>query len=421
LLEPPAPRRDAGRLSTARLGPVLGLLSVIGPLSIDLYLPALPRMGADLHASAGSIQRTLSVFFLALAAAQIPIGSFGDRFGRKLPLYLGLSLFVAASLGCAAAPGVRALIALRFVQGFGVCAGTAVSRAIIRDLRQGPDAARLMAVTFLVIGVSPVLAPLAGSALLQLMPWRGLFVVLAGTGLAGLLLARWLVPESLPVERRLPRNLPVLPAYAALLRNPRFLVGAAVAGLATTIPYAYLTAAPFVFTRGFGLTPGQYSLALAVNGMCSITTTQFSPRLMRRWGPQRLIARLAGAGVVLIGAELALSLSGPGTLASFQLFSMLLFALAGLILTPAAVSAMDAGVQSPGAGAGAAAGALGTVQLVVTALASAAISVSPAFSLLPLLLVCGASVVLSGLLALALGLVSTGTRDRGLATVRDRV
>ena len=140
-------------------GLALGLLSAIGPLAIDLYLPALPTMTRDLNATPGEVQRTLSAFFLALAVAQIPIGSFGDRFGRKLPLYLGLGLFVAASIACAFAPNVQTLVALRFVEGFGVCAGTAVSRAMIRDQFQGHQAARLMAFSFLIIGISPVLAP----------------------------------------------------------------------------------------------------------------------------------------------------------------------------------------------------------------------------------------------------------------------
>ena len=129
--------------SELKTGLALGLLSAIGPLAIDLYLPAFPTMARDLHASPGEVQRTLSAFFLALAAAQIPIGSLGDRFGRKRPLYLGLAVFVAASIACAFATSAPLLVGLRFVQGFGVCAGTAVSRAMIRDLQSGHRAARL--------------------------------------------------------------------------------------------------------------------------------------------------------------------------------------------------------------------------------------------------------------------------------------
>ena len=363
-----------------RIGLALGLLSAIGPLAIDLYLPAFPTMVKDLHASPGEVQRTLSAFFLALAAAQIPVGSFGDRFGRKLPLYMGLGLFVLLSIACAFATSAPVLVALRFVQGFGVCAGTAVSRAMIRDLQSGHKAARLMAISFLIIGVSPVLAPAVGSFLLSVMPWRGLFWVMAGLGLGGLGVAA-LLPETLPPERRIPVKQPVLPAYAALLGNRRFVAAALIAGLATTIPYAYVTAAPFVFTGVFHLTPKTYALLLGVNAVCSIGLTQLSPNLMRRWGPRRLILTVMGIGVLLVLAYGAAALAGFGGLVLFQGFSMLLFCVAGLALTPAAISALDAGSS----GAGAAAGMLGTLQLIVTAGASALISAFPAFSLAPLL------------------------------------
>lgn len=363
-------------------GLALGLLSAIGPLAIDLYLPALPAMTRDLKATPGEVQRTLSAFFLALALAQIPIGSFGDRFGRKLPLYLGLGLYVLASIACALAPTVEALVALRFVEGFGVCAGTAVSRAMIRDQHQGHEAARLMAFSFLIIGVSPVLAPLAGSWLLGVMSWRGLFLILAGLGVLGLIVAAAL-PETLPPERRIPVRQPILPAYGALAGNARFIAAALIAGLATTVPYAYVTAAPFVFTGVFGLGAKTYSLLLGANAVCSIGLTQVSPRLMRQWGPRTLILRAMGLGALLTLALGGAAVMGVGGVVLFQAYSMLMFCMVGLALTPAAISALDAGKT----GAGAAAGMLGTLQLVVTASASALVSVFPAFSLKPLLAV----------------------------------
>ena len=376
-----------------KTGLALGLMSAIGPLAIDLYLPAFPTMVRELHASPGDVQRTLSAFFLALAAAQIPIGSFGDRFGRKLPLYIGLGLYVVMSVACMFATDVHSLIVMRFIQGFGVCAGTAVSRAMIRDLHQGHQAARLMAVSFLVIGISPVLAPAAGSFLLGVMDWRGLFGVLAGLGAVGLVMAL-LLPESLPPERRIPIRTPILPAYLSLLGNFRFIAGALGAGLATTIPYAYVTAAPFVFTGVFHLSARSYSLLLGLNAVCSIGLTQLSPNLMRRWGARTLILRATGAGVLLTLAFVALALNGIGGVVLFQLYSMLIFCTVGLALTPAAISALDAGSS----GAGAAAGMLGTLQLAVTAGCSALVSLFPAFSLAPLL------VIVLGCLALSWGL-----------------
>jgi DHA1 family bicyclomycin/chloramphenicol resistance-like MFS transporter len=375
---------------------VLLTIKALGPVAIYLYLPAFPTIVSALDTTPGEVQRTLSVFLLALAFAQIPVGSFGDRFGRKLPLYLGLTLYIGASLACTLPTSVGPLIALRFIQGFAVCAGTAVSRAMIRDLKTGHEAARLMAVSFLIIGVSPILAPLAGSALLHLMPWQGLFVVLAGMGAAGLGVAA-LLPESLPPEKRVPRGTPIVPAYLALLGNMRFIAGAVVAGLATTIPYAYVTAAPFVYSGLFGLKGMGYSLLLALNAVCSIGTTQLSPNLMKRWGPRNVLIRISAIGLVLTLAFGAVVASGGANLVIFQLYSMAIFALAGLLLTPAAISALDAGTS----GAGAAAGLLGALQLAVTAAASAVVTLFPAFSLAPLVGVLGGALALALLLSLA--------------------
>ncbi len=389
-------RTPAAELSPFKLGLALGLLSAIGPVSIDLYLPAFPIIARDLQAAPGEVQRTLSFFFFALALAQIPVGAFGDRFGRKAPLYLGLGLFVLASLACAVATSIDALIALRFVQGFGVCAGTAVSRAMIRDLKTGHAAARLMASSFLIIGISPILAPLIGTGLMTLITWRGLFLALAALGVAGLALTALILPESLPPERRRPRGTPILPAFAALLTDGRFLAAACVAGLATTIPYAYVTAAPFVFVGVFALTAKTYSLLLALNAACSIATTQASPILMRHWGARDVLLRVSLAGVLLTTMAAVAFAVGGASLVVFEIFSMMLFALAGLLLTPAAISALDAGAQ----GAGAAAGLLGALQLLIVAAASGVVSLFPAFSLAPLLLVLGGALVLSALLSL---------------------
>lgn len=376
--------------SYARLGLTLGALSALGPLAIDLYLPAFPTMVQELSATPGEVQRTLSVFFLALALAQVPIGVFSDRHGRKAALYGGLGLFVLASLACAAAPDVQSLQWLRFIQGFAICAGTVVSRAMIRDLASGHEAARLMAVSFIIIGISPVLAPLAGSLLLALMSWRELFVLLALAGLLGLALVRFELQESLPPARRMDPTARLLPVFGRLLSNPGFLTAALTAGCAMTVPYAYVTAAPFVFTGHFGIDANAYTVLLGVSAFCSIASTQAAPLLMRRWGARRLIRRAGLIGVGLCALMASAFLADGLGIVPFQLLSMALFALVGLMLTPAAISALDAAE----AGAGAAASLLGTCQLAVTAMASAAISLFPAFSVLPLLAILAGSFVL---------------------------
>lgn len=378
-----------------RAGIVLGLLSILGPTAIDLYLPAFPLIVEDLSATPGEVQRTLSVFFFALAAAQIPIGSLGDRAGRKVPLCIGLLVFVIASMFCGFASSADQLVAWRFVQGAGACAGTAVARAMIRDQYSGHEAARLMALTFLVIGLSPVLAPLAGSLLLDLVSWRWLFAVMAGAGVVALLLSAMLLPETLPPARRTPWSQPIWTAYRSLLSSGVFLGASVIAGLATTVPFAFLTAAPFVYVEQFGLTPKAYSLLLAGNALVSIVATQFSPGLMRRWGARKLLLRVAITGVALSALLLAVIYAGWLSVPLFQLFSMALFALVGLALTPAAITAIDAGAGH----AGAAAGALGTLQLVVTGAVSWLISVLSTGSAAALAATLMGCLALAGMLA----------------------
>lgn len=369
-----APSEPAPKLG---FGIALGFLSALGPFAIDLYLPAMPVMAGALGASDAGVQRTLSAFFLGLATAQIPIGSLADRFGRRGPLLGGLSLFIAASLACALATTLEQLVLLRFLQGMGACAGTSSARAIIRDLHRGHHAARLMAFTFLIIGISPMLAPLLGSSLLHLVSWHGLFVVLAVAGALAALCVTLFLPETLPPARR-SASWRALPAtYASLLRTPRFIGWAVVAGLGTTIPFAFVTAAPFIYTGLYALTPMGFSLLLALNACLSIVATQAAPRLLQRFGAVRLAGSAAG---VALAITLLIALLGAVPLALFQVFSGLLFIIAGLILTPAATSALD----SVGTGIGAAAGLLGTIQLAVTALASAAVSLWPPVSLAPL-------------------------------------
>lgn len=395
--------RSRGPEPTLMFGIALGFLSTLGPFAIDLYLPAMPVMAEALRAESGAVQRTLSAFFLGLAIAQIPIGSLGDRFGRRPPLLGGLLLFMATSLACAMATSLDQLVVLRFLQGMAACAGTSSVRAMIRDMHSGHQAARLMAFTFLVIGISPVLAPLAGSFLLHLMPWRGLFLILAGAGAIAAVMVALLLPETLPVERRSRRKMALWHDFRALMMTPAFLGWAVVAGLGTTIPFAYVTAAPFIYTHVFGLDGLEYSLLLALNAVVSIIATQFAPGLMRRLGGRRLIAWVAGSGAAVTAAAILLALSQGVPLALFQLYSMALFAMAGLMLTPAAVGALDAARS----GAGAAAGVLGTIQLAVTALASAVVSLFPSFSLLPLFGIMGAGFLISlGIMAGVMGRVS---------------
>ncbi|MCC7461645.1 MAG: multidrug effflux MFS transporter [Gammaproteobacteria bacterium] len=351
-----------------KLGLLLGLLAGLGPLAIDLYLPAFPTLAAELHASPAQVQLSMVSFFLALAFGQLPYGALADRYGRRAPLFGGLALFMLTSIACALAPSIHWLIALRFLQGLGGCAGTIIARSIIRDLHSGAAAARLMATMFLVLGVSPIFAPLAGSLLLHWVGWRGLFVVIALLVALAALLVALLLPETHPPERRVAARAAHWHAdFARLLGDGRYLQLAFAAAGASCGALLFVTAAPFVFARHYGLAPAAFSALLGLNGAGQILSTQLAPLLLRRLGAPRLLALATGVAALAGAALLLAALSGG---ASLTLFIALCFTVAvcvGQWLTPAAVCALD----PHQAVAGSASAILGTIQLATTAVMSA--------------------------------------------------
>ncbi|MBE0579272.1 MFS transporter, partial [Devosia sp.] len=177
---------------------VLGLLSAIGPFAIDMYLPALPAIGIDLGADTAGVQASLMAFMAAIAVCQLFYGPISDMVGRKPPLYFGMALFVAGAVGSALAPSIEWLIAARFLQGIGACAAMALPRAIVRDGYTGADAAQLQSLLMLVFSVSPILAPLGGSLIVQFGNWRAIFWVVAGIGVLGALLVLFFLKETRP-------------------------------------------------------------------------------------------------------------------------------------------------------------------------------------------------------------------------------
>jgi DHA1 family bicyclomycin/chloramphenicol resistance-like MFS transporter len=351
-----------------KLGLLLGLLAGLGPLAIDLYLPAFPALAQDLHASPVAVQLSLVSFFLALAVGQLPYGALADRYGRRGPLLGGLALFMLTSIGCALAPSIHWLIALRFLQGLGGCAGTIIARSIIRDLHSGAAAARLMATMFLVLGVSPILAPLAGSALLHLVGWRGLFLVIAALVALATLLVALVLPETHPPARRAAARRGSWHAdLAHLLADRRYLQLVLAAAGATSAIFAFLAGAPFVLAQRYGLTPAQFSVLLGAHGAGQIISTQFAPQLMRRLGAARLLSRATGVATLAGATLLAAILSGAAPLALLLALCFLVACCVGLWLTPAAVTALDAHQDI----AGSASAVLGTLQLAVAALLTA--------------------------------------------------
>jgi DHA1 family bicyclomycin/chloramphenicol resistance-like MFS transporter len=385
----------------ARNAIVLGLLSAMGPFAIDMYLPAMPTIAADLDTSIAATQASLMAFIGAVALCQIVYGPISDMFGRRRPLYFGLALFSLGSIGCALAPTIEALIAFRVVQGIGACAGIIVPRAIVRDLHTGPDAARLMSLVMLVFSVAPILAPLTGSALIVIAGWRAIFVAISLVGLVGLALVAFALPETRPQVDRVKSDLAsVFSGYSRLLRDGRFLGVVLIGGFGMASFFTFIASSSFVYIEHFGLTPTQFSFAFSVNAIGFIGSAQFASTLARRFGFSRVIrVAVAGFAIMAIGLFL-ITLAGVDRLPVLIAMLFLGFSCLGLVIPSTAVLALD----RYGPIAGMAAALMGTLQMMTGAAAILVVSSFFDGTSLPMVsAIAGCSVAAFVLSRLALG------------------
>lgn len=293
---------------------VLGMLSTFGPISLDLYLPALPALASDLSASTSAAQLSITACLLGLATGQLVAGPLSDQFGRRRPLVVGLALYLLASAACALAPTIELLVVLRLVQGLAGAAGIVIARAVARDLYAGRRLVVIFSRLILVNGLAPILAPVIGGQLALVTSWRGIFVVLAAFGVVLLAAGIFGVPESLPPDRRRAGGVrDTLRSFRTLLRDRLFVAVVLAAGLAGASMFAYIAGATFVLQRLYGLSAQQFSFAFGSNALGIVILGQVGAGLARRWSPQRVMAlglllNLAGAaglaGTVLVGLGL---------------------------------------------------------------------------------------------------------------------
>ena len=385
---------------------ILGLLSCVGPFAIDMYLPALPVIAENLGAPVEATQYTLMSFFIAFGVCQLLYGPASDMFGRKPPLYFGLVLFALASLGCAMAPTIEWLITLRFAQGVGAAAVMSIPRAIIRDRYTGTQATRLMTTVMLVISISPMLAPLAGSALIDPFGWPSVFIAVALATVVSLLLAITSLPETLPTKERVPFEFRAMTsAFGTLFRDPGFMGLTIIGGLGMSSFFVFLSTASFLYTDYYGLTSTQFSLAFALNALGFFAASQFAATLGERFGSV-VVVKLAVIGFAA-SASLMCGLVAAGLDAFPLLVGMLLLsnAFLGLVIPTSMVLSLDD--HGPIAGTAAALG--GALQMLLGAVAI--VLVSLVFDGTPLPLV--ASIALCA--ALALGLSTLTLRSNAEA------
>ncbi len=407
LAAPPAtPRRQ----STARLALLLGAFVAIGPLTIDMYLPALPTIREQLGTTASLVQLTLTGTLVGLALGQLLIGPLSDSWGRRRPLLAGTALHVVASLLVLVAPDIATLGVLRVLQGVGCAATGVVAMAMVRDLFAGRAAATMLSRLFLVMGVAPVLAPTIGGELLRFTSWRGVFAFLAAYGVVLLAIGVWGIRETLPPERRRAGGLHGTTAvYRSLLSDRSYVGLVIVAGLTMAALFTYVAGSSFVYQRQFGLDEQQFGLLFGAGAVWLIAATQLNPVLLRRWSAAQILVSATVAGLVAATVLVATAAAGGGVFAVAGGLWAVLFA-AGLALPngPALALAQN------GDRAGAAAAMLGAVQFGVGA------AVSPVVGLLGNDATAMASVIALALL-LALGVLLLVARPWLLPEPEDAV
>lgn len=289
---------------------LLGLFIAVGPAATDMYLPAFPAVEATFGTAPGSAQLTLASWFAGLAVGQLTQGALSDRFGRRWPMAIGFGLFTACTIGCALAPSLTALAVFRAAAAFGATAGMVIARAVVRDLTEGAATAIMMSRLVLVMGAAPVFAPSVGGAILAFAHWRMIFWLLALYGTICAALCVWVLPETLPSERRLRLTLRgQLERYITIIREKIFLTHAIMGGFTTFCMFSYLSGCSPVFQIGFGLSPAQFGLIFGLCAVALVICSQLNARLIPTVGLSRLltiIPRISlAAALVLMGLSFA--------------------------------------------------------------------------------------------------------------------
>ncbi|MGP4011499.1 multidrug effflux MFS transporter [Streptomyces sp. 4N124] len=366
---------------------ILGGMTAVPPLTMDMYLPALPQVTESLHAPAATVQLTLTGCLAGMALGQLVVGPMSDKWGRRRPLLIGLAVYIVATALCALAPTVEALVAFRLAQGLAGAAGIVIARAVVRDLYDGMEMARFLSTLMLISGVAPIVAPLIGGQILQVTDWRGVFVVLTvvGVALAGVVWAK--LPETLPSEERHDGGVgEALRSMRRLLADRAFSGYMIAGGFAFASLFAYISASPFVIQEIYGASPQMFSVLFGINSVGLIAVGQINGKVLV--GRVDLDKVLAVGLVIVIAAATAL-----------LLMSLDVFGEVGLVPVAAALfvlmSAMGITLPNTQAlalmrtrhAAGSASALLGTSSFLIGAIASPLVGVAGEDTAVPMAVV----------------------------------
>lgn len=360
---------------------MLGLLTAIGPFSIDMYLPAFPAIAKNLHTSVAQVMLSLSSFFIGIAFGQLLYGPVLERFGRKKPLYFGLAIYLVTSIGCAFTASVNSLIIFRFLQAIGSCAGMVASRAIVRDLFEVKDNAKVFSSLMLVVAVSPIIAPTVGGYITAVLGWRYVFAMLAIVDLLILVTVYFFLPESkIPDPSHSLRPIAIARNFKKIIVNPQFYIYALTGAVAASGLYAYISGAPQVFIQMFGVNEKQFGWIFATIAVGIIGSAQVNTLVLRKHHSEKVV-HVALIFQSLIGLTLAsLAILNWSELYTTILLIFLFLCCQGFIFPNASALTLAAF----GHNAGNASALMGAIQMGIGATASAAVSILQDNTALPM-------------------------------------
>ncbi len=363
---------------------ILGTLSALGPFSIDMYLPGFTAIAKDLQTTTSKVSLSLSSFFIGISVGQLFYGPLLDKFGRKNPLYFGLGLYVLASIGCAFCTTIDALIATRFLQAFGGCAGMVAARAIVRDFFEPDEIPKIFSLLMLVIAVSPIIAPTSGSFFSATFGWQSIFIALAAIGFFTLLAVVFAMPATRPGDRTLSlRPAKIISGFWEIFMHPQFMTYAFAGAIASSGLYAYIAGAPYVFMEIYGLSAQQFGWIFAFIAAGLITSSQFNTLALGKYSSHQIL-KVALFCQATSGVLLLLSfLTGLATLFSSIALIFIFLSCQGFAFPNSSALSISPFV----ANAGRASALMGAVQLGIGAITSALVSIFHNSTAIPLAIV----------------------------------
>ncbi|WP_258240574.1 multidrug effflux MFS transporter [Pseudidiomarina homiensis] len=348
---------------------VLALLTMFGPLSIDMYLPAFGDIAASYGTESNRVELSLTSFFLGLFIGQLLYGTASDKWGRKPPLYFGLTIYILSSLACAYAPNLESLIVLRFLQAIGSCAGLVIARAMVRDLYTPQASAQVFSFLILVMGIAPILAPLAGAYVTKAFGWQAIFLIVAALAVACMAIVHIRLPETRSYNGavRMRRSLPI---YWDVLKDRGFLRYSLAGGVAQSGLFAYITGSPLVFIEHFDLDPTHYSWLFGFNAIGIIGMAQFNAWLLRRRDARKILNKSLPVLALISIATIALGLLNAN-------FWFVLFVVFAYVSTLGMVfpNAMAGALAEQQERAGSASAVTGSLQFLIAGIISAVVNI----------------------------------------------